>query len=469
MPAPRNSYTFKEGLTMMAAKAVGIDPYMAAEAGENARATINAIRNAGKAKQPKDRAGYIREAQNELRTISATQHPKLVNALQTKLLALQGRGGDTAVAHVAPGEVVLPRSLQTPELMRQIAALAARQGIDPRQLTVGHRANNVNPRTGQREFLTPPLFTQIGPTSVIDPNDPNHVIITVPRGDGTGDGLGEGNGTGGGQSPGNGNGNGTGNGNSTNGSLPNLNVPGNGNQNFGPKPTDWSNRNDPFGVFRGYNNTGMPMGRSFVKYQEDVGFAERQNDYIRSIGIDPDNMTPADHERFYNAVDAGTFDPHKPAFWAHRWQYNGATDPAVIGNRAMQDYFANTDKRNSSAQLSRTAMVQALNSMLLKNPKISLKSAKDGDPNDLAMIQDIHPDDFNKGIVASETVQGLYKDHGRVDPEYYLSPNGTVHLRTSDVRTNPNPLSSFLTTVRRDQDFVPAQSIDDLTPIGRAF
>ena len=136
MPATRNSYTFKEGLTMMAAKAVGIDPYLAAEAGENARAAINAIRNAAKTKQPKDRAGYIREAQSELRTISAAQHPKLVNALQAKMLALQGRGGDTEVAHLTPGEMVLPRSLQTPELMKQIATLAARQGIDPRSTSL---------------------------------------------------------------------------------------------------------------------------------------------------------------------------------------------------------------------------------------------------------------------------------------------------------------------------------------------
>jgi hypothetical protein len=34
----RNSYTFKEGLTMMAAKAIGIDPDLAVDAG--ARLTI---------------------------------------------------------------------------------------------------------------------------------------------------------------------------------------------------------------------------------------------------------------------------------------------------------------------------------------------------------------------------------------------------------------------------------------------
>ncbi len=152
MPATRNAYTFKESLTMMAAKAVGIDPYLAAEAGENARAAINAIRNATKTKQPKDRAGYIREAQSELRTISAAKHPKLVNALQAKLLALQGRGGDTAVAHVEPGEMVIPRAMLTPEVMRMIAHEAQRRGIDPRKLMVGNEHNSINPATGTEEF-----------------------------------------------------------------------------------------------------------------------------------------------------------------------------------------------------------------------------------------------------------------------------------------------------------------------------
>jgi|GEM_PF-3948541 len=88
-----------------------------------------------------------------MKSISPAKHGKLVNALQAKLLALQGRGGDTEVAHLTPGEIVLPRSLQTPSLMKQIAELAARQGIDPRRLTVGHQANSVNPKTGTPEFL----------------------------------------------------------------------------------------------------------------------------------------------------------------------------------------------------------------------------------------------------------------------------------------------------------------------------
>lgn len=147
----RNSYTFKEGLTMMAAKAVGIDPYLAAEAGEGAKAAINAIRHAAQTKNPKDRAVLIQQAQTELRSINAAQHPKVVNAFQSRLLALQGRGGDSEIAHLTPGEVVIPRALQTAELMRQIVSLAARQGIDARQLIVGGQKVSINPHTGAEE------------------------------------------------------------------------------------------------------------------------------------------------------------------------------------------------------------------------------------------------------------------------------------------------------------------------------
>lgn len=153
MTASRNSFTFKEGLTMMAAKAVGIDPDLAVAAGEGAKATINAIRNAAKARTPKDRANYIRDAQRELKSISPAKHPKLVNAIQVRLLAVQGRGGDTEIAHVTPGEMVIPRALQTPAVMQALALEAARKGINPTAFRVGSPKASINPRTGAEEFF----------------------------------------------------------------------------------------------------------------------------------------------------------------------------------------------------------------------------------------------------------------------------------------------------------------------------
>jgi hypothetical protein len=149
------NYTFKDGLASMAAKAVGIDPDLAVAAGEGARAAINALRKAMRAKNITDRTEFIRDAQAELKSINPLTHGKLVNAVQARILALQGRGEDTEVAHLTPGEIVLPRSLQTPALMAQIEAQAARQGIDARQFILGHPTNRVNPQTGQREFAGP--------------------------------------------------------------------------------------------------------------------------------------------------------------------------------------------------------------------------------------------------------------------------------------------------------------------------
>jgi hypothetical protein len=147
----KRSYSFKEGLAMMAVKDIGVDPYLAAEAGEDARSIIAALRRAKTAKG-QEKAKHIAAAQTELRKLSPQQHGKLINALQAKVLALQGRGGDTAVAHLEPGEMVVPRAMLTPQLAQLIAAEAAKRGIDPKQLIVGNRNASINPVTGAEEF-----------------------------------------------------------------------------------------------------------------------------------------------------------------------------------------------------------------------------------------------------------------------------------------------------------------------------
>jgi lysozyme len=147
----KRAYTFKEGLAMMAAKDVGVDPYLAADAGEDARSILAALRHAKTAKGP-EKAKHIAAAQTELRKLNPRQHGKLINALQAKVLALQGRGGDTAVAHLEPGEMVVPRAVLTPQLVQVIAAEAAKRGIDPKQLIVGSRKASINPATDTEEF-----------------------------------------------------------------------------------------------------------------------------------------------------------------------------------------------------------------------------------------------------------------------------------------------------------------------------
>jgi hypothetical protein len=93
----------------------------------------------------------IRDAQQRLRRISPHKHGELVSALQAKVLALQGRGGDSEIAHVEPGEMVIPRSLLTRELVDFVHREAARTGIDPDRLMIGTGAS-INPATGAEEF-----------------------------------------------------------------------------------------------------------------------------------------------------------------------------------------------------------------------------------------------------------------------------------------------------------------------------
>jgi len=71
---------------------------------------------------------------------------------QARELAAQGRGDDTEVAHVALGELVVPRALQSPEVLDTLRRAAAEHNIPLQMLSVGNAANRINPNTGQPEF-----------------------------------------------------------------------------------------------------------------------------------------------------------------------------------------------------------------------------------------------------------------------------------------------------------------------------
>ncbi len=74
-------------------------------------------------------------------------------ARHARELAAQGRGGDTEIAHVTPGEIVLPKALQTPTVLGAIHQAAMDAGIPVDQLRVGSTLNSINPQTGQPEFF----------------------------------------------------------------------------------------------------------------------------------------------------------------------------------------------------------------------------------------------------------------------------------------------------------------------------
>lgn len=70
------------------------------------------------------------------------------------MLAKMGRYEDTQVAHVAPGEVVVPRQLMetNPELRSEVMNAFKEVGVDPAQFVVGGDVVMKNPVTGIQEF-----------------------------------------------------------------------------------------------------------------------------------------------------------------------------------------------------------------------------------------------------------------------------------------------------------------------------
>ena len=88
---------------------------------------------------------------------------QLALALQNKLAAA-GRNGDSALGHLTPGELILPRELQSREVMERLSKEAQRKGINLPRYQVGSQANSINPLTGMREFWGADIVTgkQIG-------------------------------------------------------------------------------------------------------------------------------------------------------------------------------------------------------------------------------------------------------------------------------------------------------------------
>jgi len=77
-----------------------------------------------------------------------------VNQKRAGNLAGMGRGGDTALAHMTPGEVVIPESIlqENPGLIQAISQALQARGANPRDFVVGAPEGNVNPETGLEEF-----------------------------------------------------------------------------------------------------------------------------------------------------------------------------------------------------------------------------------------------------------------------------------------------------------------------------
>jgi len=80
-------------------------------------------------------------------------------------MAAMGRNGDTQLAHVSPGEMMVPRQVldNNPGLNSGINAAIMDMGGDPNRYTVGNQSNSINPMTGQPEFFFTELLSFIKP------------------------------------------------------------------------------------------------------------------------------------------------------------------------------------------------------------------------------------------------------------------------------------------------------------------
>ena len=73
-------------------------------------------------------------------------------AQQAEQLAAAGRGGDTEIAPVARGEIVLPVQLQNDDVLNAIQHACRPYGVPIEMLKVGNALNSINQNTGAPEF-----------------------------------------------------------------------------------------------------------------------------------------------------------------------------------------------------------------------------------------------------------------------------------------------------------------------------
>lgn len=79
-------------------------------------------------------------------------------------MARYGRNGDTRMAHLTPGETVVPREVlrQNPKVARGLGKAFQDAGSDPRRYVVGSGQNSINPVTGKPEFFFDKIIPFLG-------------------------------------------------------------------------------------------------------------------------------------------------------------------------------------------------------------------------------------------------------------------------------------------------------------------
>ena len=141
---------------LKSASDLGLDPEAVASGGLAAMQILIALRRAKDAGEGSARAQLLERAQDALRGLDPAAHAGLLQQVQARILALQGRSGDTEIVHVTPGEIVLPKALQTAAVLGAVRQAAAEANTPLTQLRVGDALNSTNPATNLSEFFGAP-------------------------------------------------------------------------------------------------------------------------------------------------------------------------------------------------------------------------------------------------------------------------------------------------------------------------
>ena len=161
---------------LKSASELGLDPEAVAAGGLAALQSVIALKRAADAGKGAGRAQSITRIQSIARGIDPAVHGDLLQQIQSRVLALQGRGGDTEIAHVTPGEIVIPKALQTTEVMDALSRAASDRGIPIERMRAGAGENSINPETGAPEF-SGGLFSGV-PT----PENQAEEVAAIPEG-----------------------------------------------------------------------------------------------------------------------------------------------------------------------------------------------------------------------------------------------------------------------------------------------
>ena len=79
----------------------------------------------------------------------------MMGGMQDQPMEEAGRGGDTDMGHLTPGEVVLPVEIVSARgTVKKLTEMFEKAGLDIDEYTVGNKKNKMNPDTGYPEFFS---------------------------------------------------------------------------------------------------------------------------------------------------------------------------------------------------------------------------------------------------------------------------------------------------------------------------